>query len=339
MKEPLVSVCMITYNHEPYIAQAIEGVVQQTNNFPFELVIGEDCSTDGTRKIVFEYQKKYPDIIRVITSNNNVGMHKNGLRTEDACQGKYIAYCEGDDYWQDPQKLHIQLNHLEVHPDCGLVHSDINTLDGESMNLTISVNKYAGISMDDTIDHYMGILEGTYPVYTCTVCVRRSSLDEAKKNIIELIESNQYVQADLPRWLAISRIAKVKYFDRPFSVYRILEESAMHSKKPLKVMKAKLSSFGIRKYFIDKYGCSTIVRNKILKKYYDLSLNYGFYAKDYEIMNQAKRQLVSINSKLSISQFVKYCSVQNNICYYLLRIIITLYRQLYNLILRPRKII
>ena len=80
VKEPLVSVKMITYNHASYIGQAIEGVVGQKTTFPFELVIGEDCSTDGTREIVFEYQKKFPDIIRVITSDKNVGGKKNSRR-------------------------------------------------------------------------------------------------------------------------------------------------------------------------------------------------------------------------------------------------------------------
>ena len=124
MPEPLVSIKMITYNHAPFIAQAIEGVLQQKTNFPFELVIGEDCSTDGTRALVFEYQKKYPDIIRVVTSDENVGMKKNGLRVLAACLGKYIAFCEGDDYWHNLDKLQKQADYLDSHPECGLVFTD-----------------------------------------------------------------------------------------------------------------------------------------------------------------------------------------------------------------------
>ena len=97
-KLPLVSVHMITFNHEPYIARAIEGVLMQETDFPIELVIGEDCSTDGTREIVLEYQKKHPETIRVITSARNVGPNVNELRTDKACRGRYVAYCEGDDY-------------------------------------------------------------------------------------------------------------------------------------------------------------------------------------------------------------------------------------------------
>ncbi len=92
MPAPLVSVKMVTYNHAPFIAQAIEGVLQQKTKFPFELVIGEDCSTDGTRELVFEYQKKHPDIIRVVTSDENVGMKKNGLARFSGLSGKVHCF-------------------------------------------------------------------------------------------------------------------------------------------------------------------------------------------------------------------------------------------------------
>ena len=127
-KNPLVSVKMITYNHEPYIAQAIDGVLMQETDFPIELIIGEDCSTDRTREIVLEYQKKHPDIIRVITSDKNVGMHKNAHRTEKACRGKYIAFCEGDDYWIDPLKLQHHVEFLKKNQDYGMVHTDASVL-------------------------------------------------------------------------------------------------------------------------------------------------------------------------------------------------------------------
>ena len=124
MTEPLISVGMITFNHAPYIARAIEGVVKQSTGVSFELVIGEDCSTDGTRDLVIEYQKKYRDIIRVVTSETNVGMRNNAMRTIMACRGKYIAFCEGDDYWHRSDKLQKQIAYLETHSECGLVHSD-----------------------------------------------------------------------------------------------------------------------------------------------------------------------------------------------------------------------
>lgn len=110
-KHPVVSVHMITYNHEPYIRQAIESVLMQKTDFEFELVIGEDCSQDKTREICFEYQKKYPDKVRVLWWHENVAkLGGNGCRVRARCRGKFIAFCEGDDYWIDDNRLKKQVN-------------------------------------------------------------------------------------------------------------------------------------------------------------------------------------------------------------------------------------
>jgi glycosyltransferase involved in cell wall biosynthesis len=116
MKQPLVSVRVVTYNHEKYIQQCLEGILMQRTDFPFEIVIGEDCSTDHTQEIVFDYEKRFPEIIRVITSEKNVGGMQNIIRVHQACSGKYIANCEGDDYWIDPLKLQKQVDFMEAHP-------------------------------------------------------------------------------------------------------------------------------------------------------------------------------------------------------------------------------
>lgn len=116
----LVSVNCTTYNHEHYIAEAIESFLNQITTFKYEILIGEDCSTDNTRKIVEDYAKLYPDKIRLITSPANVGARKNSQRLIQSSKGKYIAECEGDDYWTDPYKLQQQVDYMEKHPDCTL---------------------------------------------------------------------------------------------------------------------------------------------------------------------------------------------------------------------------
>ena len=105
MSEPLASAVIITYNQAQYIGQTIECALAQKVNFDYEIVIGEDCSTDRTREICLRYQAKYPDIIRVITSDRNVGLLDNWYRSVKAAKGKYIAGCGGDDYWHNPNKI------------------------------------------------------------------------------------------------------------------------------------------------------------------------------------------------------------------------------------------
>jgi glycosyltransferase involved in cell wall biosynthesis len=123
----LVSVCMITYNHEAFIAQAIESVMLQRCNFNVELVIGEDCSTDNTLSIIKDYCQRYPSRIRLITSSHNVGMQPNFIRTHQACNGEFIAFIEGDDYWIDPDKLQVQVDSLKARPDHVLCFHDAET--------------------------------------------------------------------------------------------------------------------------------------------------------------------------------------------------------------------
>jgi glycosyltransferase involved in cell wall biosynthesis len=120
-----VSVQVITYNHEKYIAQAIESVLMQEVNFDYEIVIGEDCSTDKTREIVLAYQEKHPDKIRALLRERNLGGMKNVVETFNACRGEYIAALEGDDYWTSPHKLQKQVDYLDQHPECALCFHNV----------------------------------------------------------------------------------------------------------------------------------------------------------------------------------------------------------------------
>ncbi len=126
MRDPdiKVSVMMVTYNHGKYIEQAIQSVLNQNTNFKYELLIGEDCSTDCTRKVVERYQMDYPQIIRVVRHNKNVGALKNEAELRQRCRGQYIAVLEGDDYWIYPDKLKQQVDFLDQHPEyIGMSHN------------------------------------------------------------------------------------------------------------------------------------------------------------------------------------------------------------------------
>jgi glycosyltransferase involved in cell wall biosynthesis len=124
MSEPLLSVCLITYNHAEYIKGAIDGVLMQKVNFNWELVIADDCSTDGTREILLEYRDKHPSFITLILQEKNVGPAKNYFELITTPKSKYIAYFEGDDFWIDSNKLQKQVDFLEANPDYSLCFHD-----------------------------------------------------------------------------------------------------------------------------------------------------------------------------------------------------------------------
>ena len=139
-KLPLVSICCITYNHEKFIAQAIDSFLMQVVDFPVEIVIGDDCSTDSTPKIIEAYRKQHPEKIRVLSRKKNLGSEINFIKTIEACRGEYIALCEGDDYWTDPNKIKLQLDQLvknTIFTVCVTNHSILNE---ESKTFTISDN-------------------------------------------------------------------------------------------------------------------------------------------------------------------------------------------------------
>ncbi|GCD77349.1 glycosyl transferase [Thermaurantimonas aggregans] len=221
--KPLVSICMITYNHEPYIREAIEGVLKQITNFDFELIIGEDCSTDRTREICLEYQRKNPDVIRLLLREKNIGMMPNFLQTLEACQGKYIALCEGDDYWTDPLKLQKQVDFLEAHPDfVGAFHDCIilNQADG-SQRLRIGLTH-----IDEEADMASIIRQKNSP--TASLLFKNCfSKDFWPQN------ADQISQGDYLLVVLLARYGKFKYFPEPMSLYRIHEGGVWSSKTRL----------------------------------------------------------------------------------------------------------
>lgn len=131
MNKYLVAIKCATYNHEPYIRDALEGFVMQKTNFPFVAIVHDDASTDGTADIIREYAAKYPDIIKPIYETENQYSKRDGsLRrimnaAVEASGAKYVALCEGDDYWTDPLKLQKQVDFLESHPDYTLVFANV----------------------------------------------------------------------------------------------------------------------------------------------------------------------------------------------------------------------
>ena len=194
---PVVSVCCITYNHEKYINEAIDSFLMQETDFPFEIVIGEDCSTDNTRKIVEKYKEMYPNIIKLIVSENNVGAQANFQRTNEACIGEYMALCEGDDYWTDKNKLQIQKDFLESNPEYIICYTDV-----EAFNENGIIQDYiGGATKDLTADE----LKKATPINTLTTMYRNIMKDKFSAEF----KASKY--GDLFIWSILGYYGKGKY--------------------------------------------------------------------------------------------------------------------------------
>ena len=311
----LVSVVMITYNHEPYIRKAIDCILGQKTGFLFELLIGEDCSTDGTREIVFDYQKRYPDIVKVITSDMNVGVHKNLFRTEKASCGEYIAYCEGDDYWHHPEKLQKQVDYMESHVKCGLVCSDFDRFIVASQNRKTNMNSISHRNPSKDTD-FCKIVSGTPTsgILTCTVMVKSDLLFRVIQSDPVLYELSQFPAGDTPRWAEISRLATIGYIDESLATYNGIPESATRAKDPRKILKTSMRMKDQMLYFVDKYNLPDAERNKHQEDWCKRALKLAFYEKDRHLVNEVKQRKKSF----SFLERLECLGAQNSFWHYAL---------------------
>jgi glycosyltransferase involved in cell wall biosynthesis len=315
MSEPLVSVKMLTYNHAPYIAQAIEGVLMQKTSFRFELVIGEDCSTDGTREIVYDYAKRYPNIIRVITSDENVGAKKNSLRTDEACIGKYIAWCEGDDFWLRDDKLQMQVDYLEEHKEVGLAHGEINWL---NLFEGTMIEKYheskKTVNAKQVGDLTYDILLGRYLVRTCTVCMRKDLYQKVKDGNPEIFKTERFLLGDTPLWLEMSKISGFHYIDVTLAAYRKHKGGVSGLHDSFKYVDFEISVLDMLVYYIEKFQYT----DKVLAKYLDIKTNnilgFTFDNMDSKLAQRARK----IRGKLSPKLMILYWGSTNKLANLLL---------------------
>lgn len=176
-----VSVCVPTYNHEKYIAQMLDGALMQQTDFSFEIVIGDDGSTDSAPAIIQEYAQRFPDKIQAYLHPQNLGPKEpkefggrnNVLFLLKACQGEYVALCEGDDYWTDPLKLQKQVDFLEKHPDFSISHHDLEVIyeDNSPSHSFNAIDQKAVSSIED-------LLEDRWFVGTASLMYRNFFLKE-----------------------------------------------------------------------------------------------------------------------------------------------------------------
>lgn len=216
----MVTIQCITYNHEPYIRQCLEGFVMQKTNFRFEAIVHDDASTDGTAAIVREYAEKYPDIIKpIFETENQYSKHDGSLSRimDEHTHGKYVALCEGDDYWIDSLKLQKQIDLLEEHEDCSFVYSGFNVVDQNSGQLPNHRfeqrmrNSHSGIVFFDLLVNMNFIM-------TLTTVFR--------KKVYDMIESYYY---DYGYFLCAARMGLGIYLPDRTANYRINPTSIMNT--------------------------------------------------------------------------------------------------------------
>ena len=209
--KPLVSVIMITYGHEKYIEEAIRGVFLQKTNFPLELIISNDNSPDSTDEIVKNIIKSAPENISVnyIQHPENIGMHHNFTSALRTAQGKYIAVCEGDDYWTDENKLQKQIDFLEKNEDFTLTFHNVFIRNGETLSTDLDYEKRLSSKDVYTIDD---LSKGNF-IHTLSAVFRNIKIEFPEWYFSSFL-------GDYPIWMWLSKKGKIKYFPEKMGVYR-----------------------------------------------------------------------------------------------------------------------
>ena len=295
MKDFKVSICMITYNHEKFIGQAIDGVLMQKTTFDFRLVIGEDCSTDNTRQICTDYKNKYPEKIILRLPEKNLGSLPNFVENLKICSKdfKYVAMCEGDDYWIDEYKLQKQVDYLEENADCGLVYTDIKIFD-EHKNIFIErLPKY----FLDFKQVVVELLKTKY-IELPSIVVKTDLLIEIMK-VLEPEFSGKII-GDTRLILEFAQRSLIGYLPHQTTVYRIVSGSASHPKEIHQLIFASKDTYLCRKTFV--------IRHKLNKRLLGIpvcNLNRGLVFHAYNQTNYFKS--LQILSNINIADMINFC--------------------------------
>jgi len=271
----MVTIRCITFNQAPYIRQCLDGFVMQKTNFRFEAIVHDDASTDGTADIVREYSEKYPDIIRPIIETENQftigGFQQINKMIYPLIRGKYLADCEGDDYWTDPLKLQKQVDFLESHPDYSMCFHRAHILKENECAV--------GLQCDDIDDREYNpneLLE-YWKVPTASILARHEVI--AVKNIgVERI-----LNGDIIHVLNCAKIGKIRGMSDMMSVYRVQNSGVTYDKKLKRIRSLRYPAHF--EFIKDNYPFlkSSIINQKIARAYMNrrkIQTNLGAYLKD-----------------------------------------------------------
>ena len=334
MNEILVSICCQTYNHVGFIEEAVESFLMQKTDFRFEILIRDDASTDGTTKIVQKYAFEFPELIKLLTYEEN--QFKKGVKpfpdNVRRAQGKYIAMCEGDDYWTDPLKLQKQVDFLEKNKEYGMVHTNFDTYYQNENYFLKNTHSVYNIDIKDncTLDYWNLFGKEMATIKTLTVCFRYDLL----KKWQSVIPDNKWLIGDFPMYFYLSLQSKVGYINESTSIYRtVFDGSASNlGKDNIKKLQLRKTYVDIRLYFFNHFNLNKndyivallrdiqtlldycVINNDeiTLKNYIKIINNLGF---DEGILTKLYLKLNNSKIKNLISQLTKWKLWNSNFFY------------------------
>lgn len=292
----MVSIICIVYNQKQYIRECLDSFLMQKTNFKIEIVIHDDASTDGTAEIIREYEEKYPDLIKAIYQQEN--QFSQGVNmwvsVPPHASGKYLAMCEGDDYWINPLMLQKEVDFLESNPEYGLVCGVANVYDEEKKQF---VTKH-GVKESET---YETIVQGVNDIVTSTTLMKSQLLSQCVEDCRSLIDRTLFIDTAMWYWFAYN--SKIKFINEVFSVYRVLPESLSHTKNQNKRLNLDMDFLRLKIHFTLSHPIKNQIYSDIIADSFfeeqSAIVNYARYVGKLEVMNSMSYKI----GKLILSPF------------------------------------
>ena len=281
---PLVAIHCLVYNHEPYLRDCFEGFVRQQTSFPFVAVVHDDASTDGSVAIIREYEAKYPHIFKPIYETENQYSKSDGSLNRimneaiDATGAKYVAICEGDDYWTDPLKLQKQVDFMEANPESGLCYTDYHCLEDATQTLTEAMfekqHQYRPISYEQHLlkPGYLAPMTWLY-----------------RNDLVNLLSKTKiYTDGTYAYMLEFLYNSKVAYIPQVTAVYRSHAGSASYPIGDKALFRYMVGVFRTQIHYTQKYSCTEELKHKVLMRGYLSKLPIAIMAEQEDFVREAK---------------------------------------------------
>ena len=256
----MISVLVCTYNQEKYLTQAIDSILMQKCSEPFEILIGDDCSTDDTGKIADDYQFRYPDKVRVVRPEKNGGASYNIIGLVNSAKGEYLSICDGDDYWLRNDVLQKQYDSFKSNPDVGMVCAKAKCYIQEK-------GEFYGVLGYIGAENLATMLRDNRDVAAPTIAFRTMLMKQCIADSEWYIARNYFYDSIMAYWFAYNSC--IKFIDEEFAAYRVLPNSACHALSPEKETEYALRYFMVKWHFILTHPdiCSEDVFELLMRDY------------------------------------------------------------------------
>ena len=278
----MISVILCTYNQEKYISEAIESALMQVCDEPLEILIGDDCSQDNTREIVKSYYQKYPEIIRLVYPEHNLGATGNTLNLILASKGEYLAFLDGDDSWLSADILQKQVNVFRKDNNIGMVVARAKIWNEQKQ-------QYIGILGDANCEFLAEMIKYDSDVAAPTIAVRKELFEKCISDSKWYIKEDFFFDTIWAYWFAF--YSQIHYIPEELAKYRVLCNSECHSDDPNKLREYAKRYFSIKTRFILEHNIDIETSYNVLLNEWDKAYEKGSWRTEQQIRNSKAYKL------------------------------------------------